>query len=313
MITMVVPTRDRAHTLRQVIPSYYEQDLVSEIVFVSDAGSDASEAVVMQCAARYPHVATHFLRNAERSGASYSRNVGISRARNDFILFCDDDEYLEAGYAATCLKKLVAYKAGAVSGRRVYMRSGETQEQALHRFGNGVRHSRPFRALICEYVNAARFDGDIRLPITNAIILTPRHLLRQFPYDGFYAQGNGYREESDYQMNLFVHGHDIVVTNDCHSSHLPTQQVRSGGQRTSAWKRIYWSVYYTRYFFGKYYPRYAGRMKMKWPQWVAICAFTVFAVYREVLRPPLYALAYWWLARRDRLESNPSAAGRGFP
>lgn len=312
MITMIVPTYNRAHTLRKVISSYYAQNLVSEIIFVSDAGSDDSEAVVLQCGARHPHVDTHFLRNAVRSGASHSRNAGVSRARNDFILFCDDDEYLEAEYAAICLKKLLARNAGAVSGRRVYMRSGETGEQAVRRFGRGIRRGSAFRKLICEYVNAAYFDGDIRLPLTNAVILTHRHLLQRFPYDDYYARGNGYREESDYQMNIFVHGYDIVVTNDCHSMHLPMSQVRSGGQRTGAWKRIRWSVHYTRYFFRKYYRRYAARMDMKSPQWAATCAFALFAVYREVLRPPLYALAYWWLTRRDQVGGRPSAAGKGL-
>lgn len=310
MITMIIPTYNRAHTLRRVIASYYMQAMVSEIVFVSDAGIDDSEHVVLQCAANHPHIDTHFLRNAKRSGASHSRNVGVARARNEFILFCDDDEHLEPNYAATCLDKLIAHDAGAVSGRRVYMRTGETRDQAVSRFGRGVRGSEPFRKLICEYVNAARFEGDIRLPLTNAVILTRKRLLERFPYDDFYARGNGYREESDFQMNLFVHGYDIIVTNDCHSIHLPLSQVRSGGQRTGSCKRIYWSVFYTRYFFRKYYSRYASRLHMKWPQWTAICAFSLFAVYREMLRPTLYALAYWWLAQRDRAAGHPSTSGR---
>lgn len=312
MITMIVPTYNRAHTLRRVIASYYGQELVSEIVFVSDAGTDDSEHVVLQHASGYPHINTCFVKNAKRSGASHSRNVGVARARNDFILFCDDDEYLEKNYAATCLIKLIAHGAGAVSGRRVYMRTGETREQAVSRFGHGVRQAKPFRKLICEYVNAAHFDADVRLPLTNAVILTHRCLLERFPYDEFYARGNGYREESDYQMNLFVHGYDIIVTNECHSIHLPMSQVRSGGQRTDAWRRIYWSVFYTRYFFGKYYSRYASRLYMKWPRWVAICAFTLFAVYREILRPPLYVMAYWWLGRRERVVGHPSTTGRGL-
>jgi glycosyltransferase involved in cell wall biosynthesis len=93
MITMIIPTYNRAHTLRRVIASYYRQELVSEIVFVSDAGTDESELVVLQQAADHPHIKTHFLKNAKRKGASHSRNVGVARANNDFILFCDDDEY----------------------------------------------------------------------------------------------------------------------------------------------------------------------------------------------------------------------------
>ena len=136
------------------------------------------------------------------------------------------------------------------------------------------------------------------IPVTNAIILTRKSLLQQFPFDNYYARGNGYREETDYQMNLFVHGLDIYVTNDCHSFHLPLSEVRTGGQRTGALKRLYWSVFYTRYFFGKYYQRYAQRIGLKAPRWAALTAFTVFAVYRETLRPILHAVAMQVLARR---------------
>ena len=34
MITLIVPTRNRAHTLRLVAPSYFAQDCVDELIFV---------------------------------------------------------------------------------------------------------------------------------------------------------------------------------------------------------------------------------------------------------------------------------------
>lgn len=297
MISIVIPTRNRAHTLRRVAHSYFAQDLVTQIVFVSDAGDDDSEAVVTAIAQAHSGVRMLFLRNAKRLGASQSRNVGVRACRNDYVLFCDDDEYLEPGYARTCLAKLERLQAGAVSGRRVYMQPGETTGEALARFGHGLRDGVPFHPVLCEYVNGARFAGDRRQPITNAVILTHRRLLLEFPFDGEYARGNGYREETDYQMNLFVHGHDIWVTNDCHSLHLPMSQVRTGGQRTQAWRRIYWSIHYTNYLFGKYYPAYAARLHLRTPRVLAQAAFAVFAVYRELLRPPLHALA---MARQRR-------------
>jgi glycosyltransferase involved in cell wall biosynthesis len=288
MITLIVPTRNRAHTLRRVLPSYFEQEGIDELIFVSDAGTDDTPDVVAEVARAYPGKSALVLRNDERLGASQSRNVGVRRARNDYILFCDDDEYLEAGYAATCLAKLKASGAAAVSGRRVYMHGRETPAEAVARFGTGLHNAAPFRPLVCEYVNGARYAGDIELPFTNAIILTTRALLARFPFDGHYARGNGYREETDYQMNLFVHDLRIIVTNDCHSIHLPLDEVRSGGQRTSSLRRLYWSIYYTRYFFGKYYGRYAPRMGLIAPRWVALLAFAIYALYKETLRPILY-------------------------
>lgn len=304
MITMVVPTRNRAFTLRVVAATYFEQELVNEIVFVDDAGDDATPELIADMAQRYPAVRAVVVRSPKRLGASRSRNVGVEHARNDFILFCDDDEYLEPGYARICLEKLERLKAGAVSGRRIYMQPGDTREGAIRRFGTGLRNAAPFRYLICEMVNGARFQGDLRVPCTNAIILTRKELLLRFPFDGYYARGNGYREETDYQMNLFVHGYPIYITNDVHSIHLPLSEVRTGGQRTETIKTIYWSIFYTNYFFRKYYRRYAQRVGLRAPRWFAVLAFAAFAVYRETLRPPLYALAMKAIVRRRGQEQE---------
>jgi glycosyltransferase involved in cell wall biosynthesis len=298
VITLIVPTRNRAHTLKIVAPSYFAQDEVTELIFVIDAGQDDTGRVLTEIASHHPAKRLRILTNECRLGASQSRNVGIAASSNELILFCDDDEYLEPGYAQVLSRKLQTLDAGAVSGRRIYLRCGESNAQALDRFGSGLRPGKAFRPLLCEYVNGAKFGRDLALPITNAIILTKRSLLLTFPFDGHYARGNGYREETDFQMNLFVNGFDIYVTNECHSFHLPLSQVRTGGQRTRPLRRYYWSVYYTRYFFGKYYARYALRLGLRSPRWLALAAFALFAAYRETLRPGLHAVAMWALTRR---------------
>jgi len=310
LITLIVPTRNRAHTLRLVAPSYFAQDSVSELIFVSDAGDDETPAVIAEIAGRFPDKVCRMLRNKTRLGASQSRNVGVAVSNNEFILFCDDDEYLEAGYATILLQKLQTLNAGAVSGRRIYLTPGESTANARQRFGSGIGTSKTFRPVICEYVNGAKFAGDISIPITNAIVLTKKSLLQQFPFDSYYARGNGYREETDFQMNLFVHGFDIYVTNDCHSFHLPLSEVRTGGQRTRPIRRLYWSIFYTRYFFGKYYQRYARRLGLRSPCWVALLAFAIFAVYRETLRPILHGIAMHVLARsRASAGRHPRLSG----
>lgn len=297
MITLIVPTRNRAHTLRRVIFSYYRQAGVNEIIFVSDAGDDETPAVIGEVSKLHPGVSTKLIRNDVRRGAAGSRNVGVMNASNENILFCDDDEYLQAGYAMTCLQKLETYRAGAVSGRNIYMLDGETPEEAIKRFGSGLRRTRPFNYLIAELVNGAAYEGDIRLPFTHSIILTKREYLIRRPFDTYYIRGNGYREESDYQMRLFLDGLPIYVTNDVHSMHLPRSQVGTGGQRTGIWSRIYWSVQHTRYFFGKYYDEYSEAVGLKAPRQLALLAFTAFAVYRETLRPSLHRLAMSYLYR----------------
>jgi len=302
VITLIVPTHNRCHTLSRVAESFYRQAAVSEIIFVDDAGSDDTKILVARLGREHAHILTKLIVNPSRLGAAQSRNAGVDAASNEYILFCDDDEYLQEGYAETCLKKLIAGDLGAVSGRRIYLLDGETQDQGLRRFGHGLRYARPFNEAICEYVNGAIFAGDIELPFTNAVILTRRFLLQRHPFDPYYARGNGYREETDYQMSLYIDGHRIGVTNDCHSFHLPPSEVRTGGQRTPHLRRIFWSVYYTNYFFRKYYRAYARKRGMVTPRWMALLMFAGFAVYREFLRPyaypPALKLSCLWRDRR---------------
>src|SRR4029077_11644732 len=87
LITLIVPTRNRAHTLRLVAPSYFAQDGISELIFVSDAGDDATPAVLGGIARQFPDKALKMLRNENRLGASQSRNVGVAASTNEFVLF----------------------------------------------------------------------------------------------------------------------------------------------------------------------------------------------------------------------------------
>ena len=70
----------------------------------------------------------------------------------------------------------------------------------------------PFRPLRCEPVADARFDGDLRQPVGSPVILTRRDLVLRHPFDPFYRPGPQRREDADYQLSLFVHGHDIWIT-----------------------------------------------------------------------------------------------------
>lgn len=299
MITMVVPTRNRAYTLRKVLPSYLGQHGVSEFILVDDCGEDDAEAALAEHAAQFPTVACRYLRNPTRLGASAGRQRGAECAANDFVLFCDDDEYLAPGYAATCLALMQDDPTvGAVSGRRVYMRDGEAPEAALARFGSGTRNRGFFDRTLLQIVNGARFTGTIAVPFTIANILTRKALLARFPFDSHYARGNGYREESDYQMNLYVNGYTILVTADAHSIHLPYKEVRTGGQRIDKWRKLGWSVHYNNYFLDKYHAAYRRRAGVRTPTWAVKALSATYLAWFGIVRPKLYGVATKIIDRR---------------
>jgi glycosyltransferase involved in cell wall biosynthesis len=285
MITIVVPTRNRSYTLRRVAASYYRQESVTEIVFVSDCGSDDTPAVVAAIAAGFPQIRTVMLKNEQQSGAAFSRNVGARAATNPYILFCDDDEFLESGYAKVCLEKLLATGVAAVSGRRVIKLPQESPEEAVHRFADGLTNAKPFGRIVCEFNPEARFTGDRKMPLTNSVLLTTKALIEQYGFDSHYRRGSCFREESDFQMNLFTSGHDILVTNDVHSIHLHRTECTQGGARRSRFSRYYWAVRYNRYFYKKYYDRYAARVGLRLPRQAADALFALYQVYFLFIKP----------------------------
>lgn len=81
MITLIVPTRNRAHTLKLVAPSYFAQEGVSELIFVIDAGEDDTSAVLAEIGCHYPEKTLRIFCNERRLGASQSRNVGVAASR----------------------------------------------------------------------------------------------------------------------------------------------------------------------------------------------------------------------------------------
>lgn len=297
MISLIIATSNRAYTLKKVADSFFRQADVDELIFVFDGCRDDSVSIVEQISRAYPDKKLVSVINPERLGQAESRNRGIAMATNEYLLFCDDDEYLEKDYARVCLKKLRDYNAGVVAGRRIYMRENESAEEAKVRFGNGLRHVRPFNYILCEYINAARFEGDIAVPLTNSVMMTRRDHALSHPFDPHYSNGNGYREESDFQMRLFLAGFQNYTTNDVHSFHLPPVETRTGGQRVSLWRRVAWSCRYTSYFFGKFYRQYARKTSLWTPRFVALGLYSVFAFYKEFLRPPMRD-AFVAMARR---------------
>lgn len=292
MITLIVPTRNRRHTLAIVAGSFYQLRLVDEIIFVVDAATDGSSEFLSGLSTAHPDKKTVILENRHRLGTPASRMRGVYEATNDLILFCDDDLFLQPGYGEVCLRKLQQTGCAAVSGRHLFRLPGEAPDQAIARFGNGLSKRAPFNRLLCQFVADAYYEGDIRLPLTNACILTTKKLLLKYKFDPFYKAGNGYREESDFQMNLFVNGHEIVATNDTHSVHLHRSEVQGGGNRVNRLSQIFWAVYYTDYFYRKYWRRYAERVGIYCPRTAALLLFLLWSVYATLLRPLRHVLNF---------------------
>jgi glycosyltransferase involved in cell wall biosynthesis len=89
--TVVVPTRNRAESVRRLLRTLLSQDAEGiryEVLVVDNNSSDATRAVVEECAATDSRV--KYLMEL-RLGVSHARNTGIVNASAPIVAFVDDD------------------------------------------------------------------------------------------------------------------------------------------------------------------------------------------------------------------------------
>jgi GT2 family glycosyltransferase len=88
LVSVVVPSHNRARLLRRTLQSILAQHLTDlEVVLVDDGSTDAPPDITAEVDPRIV-----VIRNREPSGVSAARNRGIAAAHGDWIAFCDDDD-----------------------------------------------------------------------------------------------------------------------------------------------------------------------------------------------------------------------------
>ncbi|WP_296623715.1 glycosyltransferase family 2 protein [Marivirga sp.] len=89
MISIIIPTYNRAHLITQSIESVKNQTFSSwELIIVDDGSTDNTQEVVKLYLAdkRIKYI------QKENTGAAHSRNVGVEKASYDWVTFLDSDD-----------------------------------------------------------------------------------------------------------------------------------------------------------------------------------------------------------------------------
>lgn len=87
-ISVIIPTYNRAHTLKRALDSVLQQTLQPrEILVVDDASTDATAEVLQPYLERI-----ELVRLARNRGVSHARNVGIRRSCGEWIALLDSDD-----------------------------------------------------------------------------------------------------------------------------------------------------------------------------------------------------------------------------
>lgn len=87
VISVIIPTFNRAHLLGQAVRSVLDQQFESlEIIIVDDGSTDETPMVVAEMGSSVRYV------RQDNKGAAAARNVGVELAKGQYIAFLDSDD-----------------------------------------------------------------------------------------------------------------------------------------------------------------------------------------------------------------------------
>lgn len=94
LITVIVPVYNVELYIEECLESLVSQTVqFDEIILINDGSTDKSHLICEEYCQKYPYLR---LIDQMNKGLGETRNIGISQARGDYIVFVDADDYVEA-------------------------------------------------------------------------------------------------------------------------------------------------------------------------------------------------------------------------
>ena len=206
-ISVIIPTYNRDKILIKVLPSYLKQKYIKEILVVDDLSNDNTEQMVKEFARINRKV--KYIKNNRREGAIETTNTGILHATGEYIFIGEDDIELSDNHLEILFKHLQKENADVISGRRIWVRLGESHEEAIRRADKNKEPLIDYRSLLTNFQGFSK--DDIQIPLLDACMLLKRSVTNRVRFDSDLLKDVvAWRGESDFQLAAAAQGFKLI-------------------------------------------------------------------------------------------------------
>ena len=103
-VSIIVPVYNTSNQLSKCLDSLVNQTVKDiEIIIINDGSTDNSEVIIKKYIEKYKDLITYY--SKENEGIAATRNFGIDKAKSDYLLFVDSDDYIQIDL----IEKLLPY------------------------------------------------------------------------------------------------------------------------------------------------------------------------------------------------------------
>ncbi len=96
-LSFIIPVYNREKTIQRALDSIIKQlnnDI--EIVIVNDGSTDGTEQIINRYIEKYGNNISYY--NKQNEGVAATRNFGINKAKGEYVMFVDSDDYIEENF-----------------------------------------------------------------------------------------------------------------------------------------------------------------------------------------------------------------------
>lgn len=152
-VTFIVPVYNQEKLLERCIRSIPKR-WDTEIIIIDDGSTDKTPSIIADLVNEYPEYIGAVLCRTNR-GVSHARNVGLEKARGEYIVFVDSDDYLDTYKTALVIDKYL------VADWDMVFYDMMTNNKQLYK---STRENRKTRYGMFKFIRKD-FIGDTRFPI----------------------------------------------------------------------------------------------------------------------------------------------------
>ena len=103
-VSIIIPVYNTEKYLKRCFDSVIAQEYKNlELVIINDGSIDNSEQIINEYKNKYPDLISYY--SKENTGVADTRNYGIEKAKGEYVMFLDSDDYLDKAL----LKRLEEY------------------------------------------------------------------------------------------------------------------------------------------------------------------------------------------------------------